>query len=147
LPVLLYVEDEDDNWAVTELRLRKKYQLVRAADDEQACSALIRFGTKLEAILMDIQLQGSKLDGVQLTQLVRGKLDRQQLPPYVQQVPTLTIPIVFVTAYGNRYPEAQLLAAGGTAVVGKPVDFLKLTLKLASFHAGAAAGAVVPKRP
>lgn len=145
LPVVLYVEDEDDNWNVTELRLGKRYRLLRAQNAQEACDVIRRMGTQLTAVLMDIQLQGSQLDGVQLTQLFRGKSQGVALPPYAQGITPLTVPIVFVTAYGNRYPEDQLLAAGGNAVVPKPVDFLKLSLTLANFHAKAAASVVLAK--
>src|SRR5689334_19599864 len=115
LPAVLYVEDEDDNWTVTELRLGKRYRLFRAANDREACDLIRRLGSQLTAVLMDIQLQGSKLDGVQLTQLFRGKLPGHDLPEYARGLPTQNVPIVFVTAYGSRYPEAQLMQAGGSA--------------------------------
>ena len=38
--VLLYVEDDDDNWAVAELRLASSYELIRASTAEQACQIL-----------------------------------------------------------------------------------------------------------
>jgi CheY-like chemotaxis protein len=81
---------------------------------------------------MDIQLRGSSLDGIQLTKLFRGKLPMSELPPYALGCPVLPIPILFVTANGNQYSEETLMAAGGSFTITKPVDFLKLTLALAS---------------
>src|SRR5690349_17818615 len=84
--VLLYVEDDDDNWRVAQLRLSDGYELIRARNSAEACKALEYRGSELSAILMDIELRGSDLDGVQLTQLVRGKIPRSKLPGYARGV-------------------------------------------------------------
>ncbi len=139
-PLLLYVEDEDDNWEVTELRLRGRYKLVRAADDQAACEIVRRHGSTLYAVLMDIQLKGSRLDGIQLCRLFKGQLEGD-LPPYAWRC-TTPAPIFFVTAYGNQYTEEELIAAGGTALITKPVDFVRLDLALARVSARSAAAAL-----
>ncbi|HZN92442.1 MAG TPA: hypothetical protein VFB81_07040 [Myxococcales bacterium] len=139
--MLLYVEDEEENWHITQVRLRDRYHLVRAADDQEACRLAHSVGSKLYAILMDIQLKGSKLDGIQLCRLFKGKLSpeqRAELPPYAQGVPELQAPLFFVTAYGARYQEEELKAAGATWLITKPVDFVRLTLALANVSAKAA---------
>lgn len=128
---VLYVEDEDENWEVAELLLKKKYQLTRARDAREACAA-VQALPDLFAVLMDIQLSGSELDGIQLTRLFRGTLPAENRPSYALSLPVLTIPIIFVTAYGARYSETSLIEAGGNLLVTKPVDFTKLTLGLAT---------------
>lgn len=141
LPTILYVEDEDENWKVTEMRLRDRYHLVRAVDDQEACRLAHSVGPKLYAVLMDIQLKGSRLDGIQLCRLFKGKLStdqRRDLPPYAADVPELQAPLFFVTAYGARYQEEELKAAGATWLITKPVDFVRLTLALANVSAKAA---------
>lgn len=132
--LVLYVEDEVENRDVTELRLRDRFELLWAATDREACSMVQKHGEKLYAILMDIQLKGSQLDGIQLTKLFRGE-PLSGVPQHAQGLPVLDVPIIFVTAYGSRYTEDQLLAVGGTAVVTKPVDFVDLTLALANARA------------
>jgi CheY-like chemotaxis protein len=129
LPTLLYVEDEDENWAVAELRLRGRFHLVRAATDEQACQAVRDHGHSLHAVLMDIQLKGSLLDGIKLCRLFRGALDEAELPPYARGCPTITAPIIFVTAYGQRYTEAELRGLGGHMLITKPVDFNRIPFR------------------
>jgi CheY-like chemotaxis protein len=129
---ILYVEDEDENWEVAMLRLSKTYELVRARDAHEACEAIRLHKDSFFAILMDIQLHGSELDGIALTKMFRGTLESAQRPRYAADIPTLSTPIVFMTAYGSRYSEAELIAAGGSFLVTKPVDFLKLTLGLAN---------------
>jgi CheY-like chemotaxis protein len=133
LPLVLYVEDEPDNWEVTELRLRRRYRLLWARTDVEACALARQYGPSLHAVLMDVQLKGSALDGLALTRLFRGKL---ATPPAVAEgVPTLECPIFFVTAYGNLHSAAEFDEAGGDAHVPKPVDFFKLNNLLARENA------------
>lgn len=128
--LVLYVEDEPSNWEVTELRLRKKFKLLWARTDQEACAVVRQYGNSLHAVLMDVQLKGSVLDGLALTSLFRGK-DLGPVPAYAHDLPKLDCPIFFVTAYGNLHSPEQMKTAGGDAHVPKPVDFLKLTLLLA----------------
>src|SRR5688572_937746 len=102
---ILYVEDEDDNWQVTELRLRNRYSLVRAASDEEACRIVKDLRGDLYAVLMDIQLKGSRLDGLQLCRLFKGLLPDGHLPHYAHGCPRVSAPVFFVTAYGSRHGE------------------------------------------
>lgn len=128
--MILYVEDEDMSYFAAEQRLKRSYNLIRAANDRDACAVVTEFKDKLIAILMDIELRGSALDGILLTRLFRGRLGTSDLPPYAQAVRPLSIPILFVTAAGSRYAETDLLAAGGSKVLTKPIDFLHLTSAL-----------------
>jgi CheY-like chemotaxis protein len=132
---LLYVEDDDSNYRVAELRLSAGYDLVRATDAEQTCRILRERGSSLAAILMDIELRGSDLNGVELTKLIRGKNIERSLPGYAQPIPALpNVPIIFVTAHGAKYSDAQLMLAGGDKVIPKPVDFAALNLALTQLH-------------
>ncbi|MDB4974747.1 MAG: sensor hybrid histidine kinase [Myxococcaceae bacterium] len=132
---LLYVEDDDSNWRVAELRLSQGYDLLRASSSEQACRTVQQRGPGLSAILMDIELRGSELNGVELTRLFRGKRSERELPAYARDVPTLdNVPIIFVTAHGAKYSDADLIAAGGDKVIAKPVDFGALSVALTQLH-------------
>lgn len=128
--LVLYVEDEPANWEVTELRLRKKFRLLWAKTDREACALVKKHGPHLHAILMDVQLQGSALDGLALSLLFHGLLP-EPLPDYAVGIAPLKCPLFFVTAYGNLHSPQEMAAAGGDAHVPKPVDFVKLTLLLA----------------
>jgi CheY-like chemotaxis protein len=132
-PRVLYVEDNDDNWRVAELRVSRSYNLVHASSDRIACEMLCQPG-KLYAVLMDIELRGSTLNGIQLTQLLRGRLPVRSLPDYAQRVPVSRVPIVIVTAYGDRHSRSELIAAGASDVMLKPVDFTRLNLTLAQLY-------------
>ena len=61
-----------------------------------------------------------------------------RLSIYAQDIPELAAPLFFVTAYGARYQEDELKAAGATWLITKPVDFVRLTLALANVSAKAA---------
>jgi CheY-like chemotaxis protein len=133
--LILYVEDEDENWLVAELLLRRSYNLLRARDDREACALVTEKRGDIDAILMDIQLSGSLLDGLKLTRLLRGRLGASEMPSYAQVVRAINVPIIFVTAYGSRYSEADLVAAGGDAMLPKPVDFVQLNSTLSRLGA------------
>ncbi|MDY7226448.1 response regulator [Hyalangium rubrum] len=134
LPWVVYVEDEEDNWIVTELQLRRRFHLAWAKDDRAAFELLRQPPRPLHAILMDIQLRGAGMDGIQLTRALRGMTPAAELPEYARALTPVVAPIIFVTAYGSRYSEAELLAAGGSSVIPKPVDFVALSLALTSAH-------------
>jgi CheY-like chemotaxis protein len=124
--LVLYVEDNADNREVASARLKSTYEVLLAADDRAACEVLARYGAKLSLVLMDIELKGSLLSGVDLARLIRGKLEPHRSQPYTAAVPQLDVPIIFVTAYGKSYPRADLLLAGGGEVIDKPINFVQL---------------------
>ncbi len=132
--LVLYVEDDADNRNVATYRLEKKYELVCASNDREACALLEARGNELALILMDIELRGARLNGIELTRLIRGRVDRASVPDYARRVPVLTTPILFVTAYGDRYRSPELLAAGGDEVIAKPVDFVALHTAMARLY-------------
>jgi CheY-like chemotaxis protein len=127
---ILYVEDDDQNWLVAELRLQRYYRLTRAINDLEACEAVRAKEPPFIAILMDIELPGSALNGIELTRLFRGRCSRADLPLYARDVPRFDMPIIFVSAYTGRYSETELLQAGGNRLIPKPVDFARLTSAL-----------------
>jgi CheY-like chemotaxis protein len=129
--LVLYVEDDADNREIASARLEKTYELILAADDKAACEAFIKYGCKISLILLDIELKGSQLNGVDLARLIRGKLNPSRIPAYASAVSKLDVPIIFVTAYGRSYPRADLLLAGGGEVINKPINFVQLHTAMA----------------
>lgn len=127
---LLYVEDNDDNWEVAQLRLGESYDLLRAGDSRAACEIIRRQRDRIDSILMDIELRGSELNGLELTKLLRGDLLERALPEYARNLPAFGKPILFVTAHGAKHSDESLLAIGGTRVISKPVDFNELRAAL-----------------
>jgi CheY-like chemotaxis protein len=132
--LILYIEDDDQNWDVAKLRLEGAYEMLRAVNAEQACRVLRERGSEISAILMDIELRGSDLNGVELTELYRGRLAGNALPAYAQGLQPFTKPIIFVTAHGARYSDVELMLVGADKVIPKPVNFLSLSLALATLQ-------------
>ncbi len=126
--VILYVEDDDENWKTTDLWLAGKFSLIRARDAKEFGSLLLRtYQNNLLAVLMDIQLHGSQLNGLELTRLLRGTYPRDALGEELLTVPVLKrVPIIVVTAYGSVYSQKEIAAAGADTLLTKPVDFEKL---------------------
>lgn len=134
VPVVLCVEDNPDIWEVTQLHLKRRFNLMWATNAAAACQIIRAHHQEISTILMDIELQGSELDGVELTRLLRGRELARPLPDFAQELPPLDAPIFFVTAFAGRYAEEELRAAGGDRLIAKPVDFAQLSLALAQAH-------------
>jgi CheY-like chemotaxis protein len=134
LDQLLYVEDDDSNWHVAELRLRAGYDVTRAANALQACRVLSLRGKQLAAILLDIELKNSDLNGIDLAELIRGKLPPERMPEYATRIVPLETPIIFLTAHGADYPSTRLRNVGAHSVLSKPIDFSALSLALTQLH-------------
>ena len=124
--LLLYIEDDDDNWEVAQLRLSANYDLIRARNAEEACAAIRSRGLEIQLILMDIELRGSDLSGVELTKLFRGEAPSSETPSYARNLRPVGKPIVFVTAHSAKHTKVQLMLAGAEQVISKPVDFTEL---------------------
>ena len=122
---VLYVEDEDSNWNVTELHLRGKYILKRARDAKETFRILRE--EKFDLILLDIQLAGSDYDGIEICKILR-KLPGQLIPEEARDLDYRKVPVVFVTAYTEHYTKSLLTMAGGNDVINKPVDFARLNM-------------------
>jgi two-component system sensor histidine kinase BarA len=134
-PTLLYVDDDRSNIVVMEMRLEEHYDIISATSDKEACALLRTRGHGLSLVLMDIQLVGSQLDGVALTRLIRGTCAASQRPAFAKDVPVRAdLPIIFVTAFGEQHDLNTLFEAGGSAVIAKPVDFVKLSRAITRHH-------------
>lgn len=133
MPLVLYVEDEDDNFVIAQLRLRGRFRVLRAATDEEACDMVRRYGSQLRAVLMDLQLRGAELDGNQLVKLFTGQplnLNRP-LPAFARDLPRLDAPVFVVTAYGATLP-ADVEVPEAVSFFSKPVDYTYLIKVLQS---------------
>jgi len=128
-PLVVYVEDEPLNADVARAKLERDYELVVATTDQEAC-AVLRREPRIHAILMDIQLKGSVLNGMDLALLVRGHSPRQELPSYARDLPVARLkdtPLFFLTAYGSGLKPEELAHIGANGIVAKPVDFVRLS--------------------
>ena len=115
-PKILYVEDISTNWEITRASLESYYDLTWARSSTEVFQLLQE--NTYDIILMDIELQGSDLDGIQITQCLRG-LYKGLVPEYAEGIYCHDTAISFVTAYVAKYQQATLLEAGGDGLVSK----------------------------
>ena len=100
-PKVLYVEDDETNFDIAQSILGQGFDVDWASSSDQAIDKL---GSRsYDLILMDIELSGSAMSGLDLTQELRsGRFDRTE-----QRLSEL--PIIIVTAYAAAYSENELL--------------------------------------
>lgn len=127
-PRVLYVEDEDINWEITEHELDRRFDISRASTAHEAFSLLSENAYHL--ILLDLQLAGSDIDGIAIARLLKGRYVGAP-PSYAVGIRAESTPIIFVTAYTARYSKEELLEAGGDDLITKPVNFTHLSLAVA----------------
>lgn len=138
-PVVVYVEDDADTFKIAAVRLKTKYRLLWAQNDVEAVDLITFHQKELFAVLMDIELRGSTLDGLELVRLLKGHpLLHTQLPAFARRLPVLhAVPVIVLTAYAARYSEAEVHAVGAAHFVTKPIDFTRLNLALAQANIAA----------
>lgn len=131
-PLVLYVEDDADTFRLAQLRLQQRYEVINAASDLEASQLLTQHGENLYAVLLDVELQGSQLDGLALVRAIRGMPPTAPLPAYAKKIPVLPhTPLIVMTAYVTKYSEADVKALGANHFLTKPIDFTRLNLALA----------------
>jgi two-component system, cell cycle response regulator DivK len=115
---ILVVEDQEDNRQILrDLLGTAGYQLVEAANGEEALAVVAT--QRFDLILMDIQLP--VMDGYEATRRIR-------LNPELK-----SIPIIAVTSYALVGDEAKALAAGCSAYITKPYSPRALLAKVREY--------------
>ncbi len=131
---VLVVEDDLTNAVLVETILRERggFHVVHTVDPSQVL-ALVDSGT-LSAVLMDIGLSGSilggrRVDGVELTRLIRSRPNGRNLP------------VILFTAHamlGDR--ERYLFSSGANDYVTKPIVDQDALVALITRHIQSAGG-------
>ena len=132
--LVLYVDVDDQSHATSSERLRHAYKLVRARNDREACEHIRGHHRELVAVLLDVDLPGSVLDGVLLTRILRGRVPSQAVPPFARGLPSLEVPIVLVTSRPENYSDMDVTRYGGDRLLRKPVHLGRFTLTLTEWH-------------
>ena len=104
---ILYVEDDPINAFVLEKLLQRHYDFKHTEDGEKAVDYLK--ANEVEVVLMDSNLGGGKMDGIETMKYLRNNLK-------------LTIPIFAVTSYALPEDEAMFLREGFNDFIAKPID-------------------------
>ncbi|MCB9623276.1 MAG: hypothetical protein R3B99_16130 [Polyangiales bacterium] len=132
--LVLYVDVDDQSWSTASERLRRAYRLLRAENDREACELVRTYANDLVAVMLDIDLPGSVLDGILLTRILRQRVPSQALPPFARNLPRIDVPILLVTARTGAYPEDEVRRYGGDRLLRKPIDIGRVTLALTEHH-------------
>jgi diguanylate cyclase (GGDEF)-like protein/PAS domain S-box-containing protein len=112
---ILIVDDDAQNRRLLAVLLRPEgYQTESAASGEEALSAVAHSAPDL--ILLDIMMPG--IDGYQVASILKGN------------PATANIPIIMVTAHGERGARLAGLSAGAEEFLTKPVDRTELWLRV-----------------
>ena len=132
--LVLYVDVDDAGYEATSDRLRRAYKLVRAQKDRDACELIREHHRDLVAVLLDVDMPGSVLDGILLTRILRGRVPTAAVPPFARNLPELDVPIVLVTERAHGYSDGEMVRYGGDRLMHKPVEIHKLTLTITEWH-------------
>jgi len=120
MPRILLVEDNEMNRDMLSRRLAKRgYEVALALDGLQGIEMARRDSPDL--ILMDMSLPG--VDGWEITRRMRADAGLRR------------IPIIALTAHAMAGDREKALAAGCDEYDTKPVDFARLTAKIAALLA------------
>jgi two-component system, cell cycle response regulator DivK len=118
---ILIVEDNEDSRELVVKVLRNKgYEMVEAADGEEAIEKAV--AEKPDLILLDISLP--KLDGYEVAKRLKSLEEFQE------------IPIVAFTAHAMKGDREKAIVAGFEGYISKPVDIRELPVQVKSFIRG-----------
>jgi PAS domain S-box-containing protein len=117
-PKILIAEDDDSNYQVLELMMRKMTNAITLrANDGQEAVEIFKDETDIDLILMDLKMPN--MDGFEATKQIR-KMDAN-------------IPIIAITAFAMSGDERRAIEAGCNDYLAKPVTMKVLLNKLAEF--------------
>jgi two-component system cell cycle response regulator DivK len=118
---ILVVEDnQDSRELVVKILKRKGYQIVEAADGEEAFAKAV--SEKPHLILMDISLP--KIDGAEVTKRLKKMEDFQD------------IPIVALTAHAMKGDREKMLETGFEGYISKPISVRDFPEQVRAFLRG-----------
>ncbi len=117
-PKVLIAEDDDSNYQVLELMMRKMTNAItlRASNGQEAVDKFSN-ETDIDLILMDLKMP--VMDGFEATRLIRKM--------------NTSIPIIAITAFAMSGDERRAIEAGCNDYLAKPVTMKVLLNKLAEF--------------
>lgn|SRR5574344_77804 len=104
MKTILVAEDNDSNYILMSYILKKDYQVVRAANGQEAVEKAEAGG--IDLILMDIKMP--IMDGLEATRIIRSKFTE--------------LPIIALTANAFDSDRESSLAAGCNDFITKPVN-------------------------
>ncbi len=114
---VLVIEDREENRRLLRAILKLEGALVlEASGGHEGIEIAVR--ERPDIVLMDSQMPG--MDGASATRLLR------------QNPLTAALPVIFVTASASEETRREALEAGGTGVLTKPIDPMRLAAQIAA---------------
>ncbi len=118
---ILIVEDNQDNRElVVKILKNKGYQIIEAADGEEALEKVTR--EKPDLILMDISIP--KIDGYEVTKRLKDQEEFKH------------IPIVALTAHAMKGDREKFISIGFEGYISKPINIRELPEQIRSYLKG-----------
>ena len=118
---ILVVEDnQDSRELVVKILKNKGYQLIEAADGEEAIAKV--YSEKPDLILLDISIP--KLDGFEVTKRLKEQEDLKN------------IPIVALTAHAMKGDREKFISIGFEGYISKPINIHELPDQVRSYLKG-----------
>lgn len=114
-PVILVVDDEPRNRVLLDAILAPEGYATVEAESGEACLRALD-GGRVDLVLLDLMMPG--MDGVETCRRMRAD------PRFAE------LPVVFVTAYGDRDARVRAKAAGGDDFLTKPADESELLARV-----------------
>src|SRR5437763_842555 len=128
---VLVVDDEADIRELVSGVLEDEGYAVRTAGDSSETLEAIE-ERRPSMVLLDVWLQGSRLDGLQLLQEIKRR--------------DSTIPVLMISGHGNLDTAVAAVREGAVDFIEKPVEAERLSYLVARAPATAARSALAPRR-
>lgn len=109
-PTILVAEDNDSNYLLITIMLKKEYNIIRAVNGQEAVKLFEKKNPKL--ILMDIKMP--IMDGLEATSTIRLR--------------SRTIPIIALTAFAFDGDKDRAIKTGCNGFLTKPVNAEELRM-------------------
>ncbi|MBL8602328.1 MAG: response regulator [Myxococcales bacterium] len=123
IPKVLVVDDEETNRVLLDAVLSPEgYEVLQAASGEEALGRIAN--GEADLVLLDMMMPG--LDGIETCERIR------------QHPRGLDLPVVFLTAYGDRDARIRAKRAGADEFLTKPLDEAELLVRIKNLLAAKA---------
>ena len=106
LPLLLIVEDNEDNMTTIKAILKNKFNIIEAIDGEQGLKSILKMSPDI--VLLDMGLP--KMSGEEIIHILKNNKETQNMP------------IIAVTALAMKEDKERIMESGGDGYVSKPID-------------------------
>ncbi len=150
LPKILHIEDDPLIARLVATRLKPRAEMVWVADSDAAKAQLERTDVQFAAVLVDIELKGSRLSGAEFVKQMKDVRDSQHGVGTGVFTMRAAVPYILLSAVITPDLETRARSWGVHALLHKPIRFGALEEALTTagvpVAGGANGGYVTPRR-